>query len=130
MKKVFNLPFDKFVEKTKFEIYSKINLLDYNLILNMKNEFIESIIKEYEVEKIEVDFNEITYSKKTKDVWDSEGNPEKLTIYTYKIPFKGDESLLNYFSNKGRGSVSPYCIEGDIIIFQSVNDDLKYNVKY
>lgn len=123
--KIFQFNFDEFIKKTISKLHSAINSLDSNLILYNKKMYTSSLIKQFEVKKIEVKFDEISYSKKTIPAIDNEGNPEKWNIYTFNVPFEGDGTLLTYFSNNGRGAISSYYIENNIIIFESPNNDLK-----
>ncbi|MBR0271087.1 MAG: toll/interleukin-1 receptor domain-containing protein [Methanobrevibacter sp.] len=126
MEELFTEKIDEFIHHNLLEIQKKINAEDCLIILNNDDEYINSLIKSYYSNNIEVDFDKIDYTKKTDKKYDYYGNPIKLNRYSFKVPYKGDSHLLNYRPKKGLYREKTYFSRDNYIYFESLNFDINH----
>lgn len=124
MEELFTKRINEYIELTNLEINDKINSANCFLILNDSDEYIHDLIESYSIEPFVVDFDKIKCEKQPNHGIDMYGNHIESYKYTFKVPFDGDIDLLKYRPNKGSYKSNTFFIENNLIIFQSLNNDL------
>lgn len=125
MKEIFNKRIEDFYQINKENIIKKINNADFNLIVENNEEFSLNLINQFKTTPILVKYDKIEYSEQKKECYYYDGTPVEQKIYTFQVPFEGNEDLLSYRSNKGKYNPQTYYLKNEFIYFKSLNFDLK-----
>ena len=125
IEEIFNKRIEEYIESNKQDILKKINLTECKYLIENPDECVNSLIKQYTVNPITIDFNKIDYSEKKSKGYYQDGTVVENTIYTFNVSFEGNVELLSYRSNKGKYKDNTYFVENNNIYFKSLNFDLK-----